>query len=132
MKKLNKVIVWSSPLILLINMIILYSSSVILSLDLSKFHELKYSFYLFSIFITPIMLVLYVVSIFNYRKNKWHSSTAMTVIMAATLIANAVSFPFSYHYFYKNDSITIATFILSSLLGLYVCWVLYCNKKNLA
>lgn len=132
MRYIDKTILWISPVVLLINMVILASSAIIMSKDLSSFTIAKYSISAFSLFISPVLFILYVISIFNIEKNKSHSTTAMIFIMLLVILINTLTFPFTYHYFYKYDWVTILIFILSILFGLKICNTLFLLRKNLA
>lgn len=129
MRPVNKVIIWISPVILLINILVLCCSTIILTKDFSSFSFLKQSLSVFVVFLMPIFFIFYLVSTFNLRQNRMHSCSVMAYIIISVIIMNVLTFPFSYSYFYRHDFVTIGIFIPIFIMMLYTLW-LVCNMKS--
>lgn len=130
MRYVDKVVIWISPAILLMNILVLCCSTIILTKDFSSYPFLKQLLAIFTVFFAPVSFILYVVSILNVRKNKVHSYSAMAYIMLVVIIMNGLTFPFTYSHFYKQDIITVGLFAPVFFIMLYTLWVVTNIKKT--
>lgn len=129
MRYTDKIVIWISPVLLLINIIILAFSTIVLTKDFSSFGFLKHSLSFFTVFLVPVLFILYLISVFNFMGNKKHSFKMMGYIALAVLVMNSVTFPFAYQYFYSNNIITMALCMPMFLILLYA-YAVFCRVKK--